>query len=103
LTTKKGRQNFLAWKIGNFFRMESKISATGFTTPQTSNQIDAAGGHGQTLTGGALIKWAEAVKDLTRSIHSKISRAEAMTARVAIEYRLYYITPRNLDRAVVFP
>ena len=27
------------WK---FFRLELKISATGFTTPQTSNQIDAA-------------------------------------------------------------
>jgi len=25
-----------------FFRLESKISATGFTTPQTSNQIDLA-------------------------------------------------------------
>jgi len=24
------------------FRLESKMSATGFTTPQTSNQIDAA-------------------------------------------------------------
>ena len=25
------------------FRLESKTSATGFTTPHTSNQIDAAG------------------------------------------------------------
>src|SRR6218665_3810776 len=29
-------------------RLESKISATGFTTPQTSNQIDAADFHGRT-------------------------------------------------------
>jgi len=47
LMTKKGSQNFCL-KIGHFFgksdifRLESKISATGFTTPQTSNQIDAA-------------------------------------------------------------
>jgi len=26
----------------NFFRLESKISATGLTTPQTSKKIDAA-------------------------------------------------------------
>ena len=26
----------------NFFRMKSKISVTGSTTPQTSNQIDVA-------------------------------------------------------------
>ena len=48
LTTKNGRQNcFLANRTffpenQNFFRLESKISGTGFTTPQTSNQIDAA-------------------------------------------------------------
>ncbi len=29
-------------KNRKFFRLESKIYATGFTTPQTSNQIDAA-------------------------------------------------------------
>src|SRR6218665_2450429 len=45
---KKGRQNFWPGKSEifpenrKFFRLESKIYATGFTTPQTSNQIDAA-------------------------------------------------------------
>ena len=40
LRTKKGGLNFcLENRI--FFGLESKISATGFTTPQTLNQIDA--------------------------------------------------------------
>ena len=46
VTTK--RKKILPGKSGiypenrKFFRLESKFSATGFTTPQTSNQIDAA-------------------------------------------------------------
>src|SRR6218665_1090984 len=47
--TKKSSSEFLPGKSDiflenrTFFRLESKISATGFTTPQTTNQIDAAG------------------------------------------------------------
>ena len=44
MTTKKGSQNFWPGKL-DIFRLESKISATGFTTLQTSNQIDAAGAY----------------------------------------------------------